>query len=468
VFLLLATPLLLLQAVLIPPGYSPDEPDHAARAEGLLHGSLLGMRGQGPGMGGSTGIVTGVLSDPAIVAADWAILPGAAKLMTRADLDRLLAVRWAGSASFVPSSVAPYFPAFYLPQAVGMAVVRLAGGPPLAAIYAGRLASVLAYVVVGTLALALVTRGAALVFATLMLPMTLWLAASLNQDGVMVATSCLVVALLTRAEIGVMGARVWAAAGLALILLAKPPYAPLAAMLLLPVRGAGAAGLAGRLALAGAAVLPALVWTALVVRDVSATVPMAAYAAGPLYGGDAGTMFQGTDMAAQLRVLTDPCTRLVWVPLSSAIAQAPGKLRQMVGGLGLLNVGLPGPFYPAWYLALVAALLAAPLSGFSGGGLLGRVRADWVGRGLAVGAVLGCVLLVYLSLYLSWTPVGLDHVEGVQGRYFLPLLPFLMFCLPSGPARPGLAGLLAAPAVVLAAVGLVFLPLLIVGSFYLR
>ena len=28
-------------------------------------------------------------------------------------------------------------------------------------------------------------------------------------------------------------------------------------------------------------------------------------------------------------------------------------------------------------------------------------------------------------MYLIWTPVGAGYVEGVQGRYFLPLLVFL-------------------------------------------
>lgn len=31
-------------------------------------------------------------------------------------------------------------------------------------------------------------------------------------------------------------------------------------------------------------------------------------------------------------------------------------------------------------------------------------------------------LLIYTSLYVQWSPVGLDYVNGVQGRYFIPLL----------------------------------------------
>jgi uncharacterized membrane protein len=45
--------------------------------------------------------------------------------------------------------------------------------------------------------------------------------------------------------------------------------------------------------------------------------------------------------------------------------------------------------------------------------------------GASLGALLGSFILINLALYLSFTRVGYDHVEGLQGRYFLPLLPLL-------------------------------------------
>lgn len=38
-------------------------------------------------------------------------------------------------------------------------------------------------------------------------------------------------------------------------------------------------------------------------------------------------------------------------------------------------------------------------------------------------------VLVILALYLAWTSVGLDEVLGVQGRYFIPILPLPLLCL---------------------------------------
>lgn len=39
---------------------------------------------------------------------------------------------------------------------------------------------------------------------------------------------------------------------------------------------------------------------------------------------------------------------------------------------------------------------------------------------------------IFLSMYISWSPYGLNYVEGVQGRYFIPLIiPFLLFIIPN-------------------------------------
>ena len=36
--------------------------------------------------------------------------------------------------------------------------------------------------------------------------------------------------------------------------------------------------------------------------------------------------------------------------------------------------------------------------------------------------ILSTIVLMYTSLYIQWTPLGLDFIDGVQGRYFIPLL----------------------------------------------
>ena len=52
-------------------------------------------------------------------------------------------------------------------------------------------------------------------------------------------------------------------------------------------------------------------------------------------------------------------------------------------------------------------------------------------RWSGIGITLFVILLIWSALYLSFTPVGLNTINGVQGRYFLPLLfPILLFIQP--------------------------------------
>ena len=46
-------------------------------------------------------------------------------------------------------------------------------------------------------------------------------------------------------------------------------------------------------------------------------------------------------------------------------------------------------------------------------------------------ALLGIILLIWTALYLSFTPVGFNTINGVQPRYFIPFIFPLMICIQS-------------------------------------
>ncbi|MGH1573673.1 DUF2142 domain-containing protein [Methylobacterium sp. P31] len=125
----------------------------------------------------------------------------------------------------------------------------------------GRLANVTAFMALGLAALALACRGQAVLFALLCLPASLAVAHGL--DGLLLALAALAAALLTPRPL--TGRRrlprlAGAALAVALIVLAKPAYAPVAGMLLVPPPPPGRLGrfCRDRLPLAGLALLPAL------------------------------------------------------------------------------------------------------------------------------------------------------------------------------------------------------------------
>jgi uncharacterized membrane protein len=88
--------------------------------------------------------------------------------------------------------------------------------------------------------------------------------------------------------------------------------------------------------------------------------------------------------------------------------------QELIGILGWQDILLQ----PWTYLTLTAFLMLLPLQKLQLGGAA-RARVMVI-TGLTV---LGYVAVVYLIFFLTYTPIDIDHVRGVQGRYFVIALP---------------------------------------------
>ncbi len=473
-FVAVALPTCTSLALLTPLGQVADEPAHVLRTASLLHGQWIGRRGSFV-ENGKPRIRAGLDVDAAV----FGVQSGPERTkFTLEDLTRAREQRWAGSLQFLPiPSVAIYMPAFYGPAAVGMGVAKLAGAGPFTATYAARLANVASFAALGLAALLLARRGHALLFCTLVLPMTLSLAASVNQDGQIIAASVLAAALLTRLDVPTAagpavprGAAFWVAALLlACTAAVKPPYAPLLALLLLPLPPVREwldlrRPLLLRVAVVVLLLLPGLLWSWLAVAHVATPFGKPPYEPGPLWPGPRPALLDETDPAAQLGILLAAPLRILSIPWATIIHD-PAPLRSVVGVLGWLNVVLPRTLYTLWWTALPAALLCDLMARRNG-----TRQGSLAGLALGVAAAAACVLGIYLSQYLSWTLVGSATVQGPSGRYFLPILPLLALSLPVFKARGGewlRAGLAAVP-VAAALAGAVVLPPWIVYAMVLR
>ncbi len=475
-FVLVAVPLCLFLAMVVPAGQGPDEATHLVRAASLLHGEIMGRRGTIPLPGGGTRIIAGVDADPALAFAADALPPGALTKLDLATLKAALDQRWVG-VQFVPApNTAAYMPVFYVPSATGLAIARWRSASPYQAIRAARLANAAAFVGTGLAALLLARRGRWLLFCALTLPMTLFLASVVSQDGLFTAASALAAALISRRSELMPDRQRRREYALAVCLIgciatAKPPYLPLAAMLLLPLPPARAWSAQRRVLLRrlGAVVLvaaPALAWFWLTQRHVSTPLARssATYTPGPLWPGDPTRTFDAANAAAQLTVLRADWTRLVTLPWH-ALTHDASLLPAAIGILGWLTVRLPERLYFAWEVALVAALLA---------GLAEPSRERRAGQlpeaVLLLTATAIALLLICLSQYLSWTLVGLDRIEGVQGRYLLPLIPMIALALPQVTGREGavLPAALSLPPLAVALYEVAILPVVVVNAWYLR
>ncbi len=96
--------------------------------------------------------------------------------------------------------------------------------------------------------------------------------------------------------------------------------------------------------------------------------------------------------------------------------------RMAVGDLGWVDTALPGWFYPTYGIGLLACI--AVESG-------GAPRMAWWQRLLLPAAALACALLVFLAMYANWNaPGSRTPIDGIQGRYFLPLAPLVLIAGP--------------------------------------
>jgi uncharacterized membrane protein len=127
------------------------------------------------------------------------------------------------------------------------------------------------------------------------------------------------------------------------------------------------------------------------------------------------TIRDGVDYAANAHALAgDPIgfAQVLWATLQE---RGAWLVRSMIGVLGWLDVALPMHVYVIATIALVLSLWA------NGSDLVSNtVRLSALGLGLA------SLPLIAMPLYLYWTPTASPVIEGLQGRYFLSTLAFVL------------------------------------------
>lgn len=286
----------------------------------------------------------------------------------------------------------------FLPGAVGMALARLLGLAALGCLYGGRIGNLLAYTLLCYAALRAVRRGRPVFLCFALLPLSLFLGGSLSYDATLLGCYYLMLALMTRPTWTTRTAVVYGAACV-YVNIAKP-YLNLL-WVLLPLLVA----------------LPA--WRAkgrrwqwslgMTTGSLAATLLVEWYGTAlrhnyPVIARQGGEAVNGGQQLAF--VLSNPLR---------TVAAFLGTLYEndfFIGQLGVFGwkdlpiplLNLTGPL-----LLLAAALLAAA----PGPGL---------GRRRTLG--LGAFALVYAAgaitaMYITYTPVGMIRVVGLQARYFL-------------------------------------------------
>lgn len=415
VFALVATVFGALWAVLTPAFWGHDEITQFGRAYQVAHGGVFPQQipdDRGVAYGGQIPVSVDALMDYAFH--DYRENPDEPDAMV-ADpgaYDRLGAAAVSDATKNVWfTNTAAYSPVPYVPTAIGIRLGEALGLNVGALFLLTRLAGLVTYVLVVSFAL-FALRGKRiqwLVFTVATLPIALFQAGTVTADTLTNALAILVSALLVKAlflgeRLPVSQTAALLAATIALPL-SKPAYVLIA--LLIVVIPADRLGFTGRLrivpwvvAATGGALF--LAWTKL----ASAT------------GEGMGLMrpphqWHSVRPGEQLKgVLTDPL-EFVHTFGESIALRDHRWFNQFFGELGFAYVDVPA-------ISMLACLIAFAVS-FGIADRFSAVTATFRRTLIVALTVLASVAMIYVTLFMSFTPVGFYIIDGVQGRYFVPL-----------------------------------------------
>jgi len=393
--------------VLTPPFGNPDEHIHLARAY-LISEGRFSVPGQAPGA--EAWIPRSIVSLYERMAHSEPLRPPTTYRRSDllAHLDQALEPEIRVQAGYLGA----HGPIAYAPQALAIFLGRIPEASPAVLVYLGRLSNLLAYLVAGYLAISWAPSRKWALCLLLLAPMPLAQAASLSADAPTNALAMLFVAAVWRILFA-QGSRITRCNVVFLLLastlfgITKPGYWPLATLVLLIPATRFRSGRQRWLfctALLTAALLPSLLWL------------LGARTAEPVVASP------GTNPEEQLLFILRNPIGFMRITFRTVSVGWLDYGRTLVGVLGHLNIPLPGALYLIYPLALVAAALTDPRDPEE----LSPLR-----RIALVGIFVACAACVFTMAYLGWNPVGAKTISGVQGRYFVPVLPLLLLALPA-------------------------------------
>ncbi|MEV6771041.1 DUF2142 domain-containing protein [Nocardia sp. NPDC051030] len=409
-------------SVVTPPFWGHDEITQFGRAYQVAQGQITPQKihdDRGPAWGGDVPVSIDALMsyafddyrnnadepDPMVVD------PHAYDLLGAAPVSKATTQVWF-------TNTAAYSPIPYLPAAAGIRIAQAfdlsVGGMVLATRWAG----LLAYLAIVGFALRTL-RGHRIQWLALtvaVLPIAVFQAGTVTADTVTNALALLVSALVVKGLF--LGQRlsrpetVAALAATILLPVCKPTYVLIAMLtVLIPPQRFGF-GDPDRVAVWQRA----LPWATAAVGGVAFAVWMKI--AAPT--GDGMSLMRPQDQWGSVRP-GDQLHEILGNPghflsvFGDSIARRDQRwFTQFFGELGFAYIDVPA-------ITILASLLAFAVSIGVADRMTGARGANTLRTWLVLLTILASVAMIYVTLYMSFTPVGYYIIDGVQGRYFVPL-----------------------------------------------
>ena len=387
-------------AVLVPPNEVPDEGAHFARVYGILNGNFTFSRVRMP-------------ESMKVLLGKYRIFsPSGAKI----DIDSYFADLSVGERN--PNIVevhptASYAPILYLPQTIGLGLGEILKMSELGKFVLGRFFSVLLYTIIGYFILRTMNFAKRSFFVVLLMPMSVYLAASYSADAMQIMLAFLYISMVifelnSQTLISLPRKVAFIVVGL-LLSLTKP-----VSLLIIPLSCAIPLNrfknrkdklifISGQF---GLGILCSFVWTNLISSNLNPS----------------GYFPWKVSPAKQLAfVLLNPFAFIKTI-IATTNHNFDFFLRSFVGDFGWLTTVLPEFVYFIFAVVLCLALFRDTRDHF----ILTKSQ-----KYTFLIVFLLYSMAVMMSMYLFWTPVGKDVVLGVQGRYFIPVFPVVFYLIAS-------------------------------------
>ncbi len=138
--------------------------------------------------------------------------------------------------------------------------------------------------------------------------------------------------------------------------------------------------------------------------------------------------YGGVNFTKQIDLVIQKPYRFIAVILNSYFQVADGYFGSMVGDIGDRLIGIS-----LIYMSILSFLTVgiASVFKFENEKNLPELVSSKINKIVISGVVFLAIFAISLSLYAGFTAVGASMISGIQGRYFLPLIPFIGILLGS-------------------------------------
>jgi uncharacterized membrane protein len=315
-----------------------------------------------------------------------------------------------------------YSPINYIPSALAIAIGGVFHARNVTLLMGARILSLIFYTVAIAIALELLRKNQfqKLFFAIALLPSSLLAATQITADtmvnSVLIIFSALIIKNITdRESFTGIDSILLLLTGISVPLL-KQAYTPLLLLLFIVTlpRLKKKVSLAIRSVVAIAGFLGIYIWMKLVPGVIEATRQM-------------NPVTKGTSTHEQMYFIKNNLPKMIKVAINTLVVNGDGYIKGLVG--------LPSGFLPV-PVAVVSTFCMICVIYFAIRGV--KTNRNLFYNSSVILVCLASIALIFGGLYIDWTPIGSNIVDGVQGRYFLPLLPLLIASTASVVKKPSI------------------------------